>query len=195
MLAHKATHEGKVAAEVIAGENVAFDARAIPNVAYTDPEVAWTGLTETQAKAEGIEYETARSRGPRPAARSAMGRGEGMTKLLVEPGTRRILGAGIVGVNAGELIAEAVLALEMGADAEDIGAHDPPAPDAVRDARLRRRGRRGHDHRPHAAPRSGAQPPPRRLVSFCPARLRDCRDESRSRAAPGGHAQDDGQLL
>jgi len=128
MLAHKATHEGKVAAEVIAGEPSAFDPRTIPSVAYTDPEVAWMGLTETEAKAEGIEYE----KGTFPWAASgrslALGRSEGMTKLLFEPGTRRLLGAGLVGPGAGELIAEAVHALEMGADAEDIGLTIHPHP-------------------------------------------------------------------
>jgi dihydrolipoamide dehydrogenase len=121
MLAHKATHEGKVAAEVIAGHSVSFDARAIPSVAYTDPEVAWMGLTETEAKAQGVPYE----KGSFPWAASgralSLGRDEGLTKVLVDPRTRRILGAGLVGPGAGELIAEAVHALEMGADAEDIG--------------------------------------------------------------------------
>ncbi|HET9720018.1 MAG TPA: dihydrolipoyl dehydrogenase [Solirubrobacteraceae bacterium] len=129
MLAHKATHEGKVAAEVIAGDaGAAFDPRAIPSVAYTDPEVAWMGLTETAAKAEGLKYEKATI--PWAASGRALGlaRPEGMTKLLVEPGTRRLLGAGMVGVNAGELIAETVHALEMGADAEDIGLTIHPHP-------------------------------------------------------------------
>ena len=128
MLAHKATHEGKVAAEVIAGHDVAFDARAIPNVAYTDPEVAWMGLTETEAKEQGVPYE----KGTFPWAASgralSLGRSEGSTKLLIDPETRRILGAGMVGVNAGELIAETVHALEMGADAEDIGLTIHPHP-------------------------------------------------------------------
>jgi dihydrolipoamide dehydrogenase len=128
MLAHKAGHEGKVAAEVIAGHDVAFDARAIPSVAYTDPEVAWMGLTETQAKADGIEVETAVFPWAASGRALGIGRPEGMTKLIVEPGTRRLLGAGIVGVNAGELIAELVLALEMGADAEDIGLTIHPHP-------------------------------------------------------------------
>ncbi len=128
MLAHKATHEGKVAAEVIAGHDVAFDARAIPSVAYTDPEIAWMGLTETRAKADGIEIETAAFPWSASGRAIGTGRSEGMTKLIVEPGTRRLLGAGIVGVNAGELIAEAVLALEMGADAEDVGLTIHPHP-------------------------------------------------------------------
>src|SRR4051794_2132791 len=128
MLAHKATHEGKVAAEVIAGHDVAFDARAIPSVAYTDPEVAWMGLTETEAKAQNVPYE----KGAFPWAASgralSIGRPDGSTKLLVDPDTRRVLGAGIVGANAGELIAEAVHALEMGADAEDVGLTIHPHP-------------------------------------------------------------------
>ncbi len=128
MLAHKASHEGHVAAEVIAGHDVVFDPRSIPSVAYTDPEVAWTGLTETQAKADGIEVETALFPWAASGRALGMGRSEGMTKLIVEPETRRLLGAGFVGVNAGELVAETVLALEMGADAEDIGLSIHPHP-------------------------------------------------------------------
>ncbi|MGD8588948.1 MAG: dihydrolipoyl dehydrogenase [Chromatiales bacterium] len=128
MLAHKATHEAKVAAEVIAGLPARFDPLAIPSVAYTDPEVAWMGLTETEAKAEGIAYE----KGAFPWAASGralgIGRDEGLTKLLFDPVTKRILGAGITGPNAGELIGETVLALEMGADAEDIGLTIHPHP-------------------------------------------------------------------
>ena len=128
MLAHKATHEGKVAAEVIAGQPSLFDPMAIPSVAYTDPEVAWMGLTETEAKVKGIDYE----KGVFPWAASGralgIGRDEGMTKLLFDPETKRILGAGMVGPNAGELIAATVLALEMGADAEDIGLTVHPHP-------------------------------------------------------------------
>ena len=161
MLAHKATHEGKVAAEVIAGENVTFDARSIPNVAYTDPEVAWTGLTETQAKDDGIEYEKATFPWAASGRSLSMGRDDGLTKVLVEPGTNRLLGAGIVGTNAGELIAEAVHAIEVGSDAAGHRPDDPPAPDAVGDARLRRRDGRGHDHRPDAA----AQAARRRLLT------------------------------
>ncbi len=121
MLAHKATHEGRVAAEVIAGENVAFDPRAIPSVAYTDPEVAWTGLTEVEAVDSDTAYEKAAVPWQASGRALALGRAEGLTKLLVDPETRRVLGAGIVGPNAGELIAEVTLAVEMGADAEDIG--------------------------------------------------------------------------
>ena len=128
MLAHKAVHEGKVAAEVIAGHKAAFDARAIPSVAYTDPEVAWMGLTETEAKAQGIAYEKASFPWAASGRALSIGRDEGLTKLIVEKETHRILGAGIVGSNAGELIAEAVLALEMGADAEDIGLTIHPHP-------------------------------------------------------------------
>jgi len=128
MLAHKATHEGKVAAEVIAGEPALFDPLAIPSVAYTDPEVAWMGLTETEAKAKGIAYE--KGVFPWAASGRALGihRDEGLTKLLFDPETKRILGAGIVGPNAGELIGETVLALEMGADMEDIGMTIHPHP-------------------------------------------------------------------
>ncbi len=128
MLAHKAVHEGKVAAENIAGHKAFFEPMTIPSVAYTDPEIAWMGLTETQAKAQGIAYE----KGSFPWAASgralSVAREEGMTKVLLDPKTRRILGAGIVGVNAGELIAEAVLALEMGADMEDMGLTIHPHP-------------------------------------------------------------------
>ncbi|NEX21761.1 dihydrolipoyl dehydrogenase [Thiorhodococcus mannitoliphagus] len=128
MLAHKATHEAKVAAEVIAGLPAQFDPLTIPSVAYTDPEVAWMGLTETQAKEDGIAYE--KGVFPWAASGRALGihRDEGMTKLLFDPETKRILGAGIVGPNAGELIGEAVLALEMGADMEDIGLTIHPHP-------------------------------------------------------------------
>jgi dihydrolipoamide dehydrogenase len=128
MLAHKATHEGKTAAEVIAGQNVVFEPRGIPSVAYTDPEVAWIGLTETAAKEQGIAFE----KGTFPWAASGralgLGRDEGLTKLLVDPDTRQVLGAGIVGPNAGDLVSEVALALELGADAEDIGLTIHPHP-------------------------------------------------------------------
>ena len=128
MLAHKAVHEGKVAAEVAAGEKRAFDARVIPSVAYTDPEVAWAGLTETQAKAQGIKYE----KGVFPWAASGRslsnGRSEGMTKLLFDPEDDRVIGGGIVGTNAGDLIAEVALAIEMGSDAVDLGHTIHPHP-------------------------------------------------------------------
>ncbi|MGZ5050608.1 MAG: dihydrolipoyl dehydrogenase [Methylobacter sp.] len=121
MLAHKAAHEGKVAAEVAAGHKSGFDALTIPAVAYTDPEVAWMGLTENQAKQQGIEYDRAVFPWAASGRSLSLGRKEGLTKILCDKQTGRILGAGMVGTNAGELIAEAVMALEMGADAEDIG--------------------------------------------------------------------------
>ncbi len=121
MLAHKATHEAKVAAEVAAGHKAVFDARCIPSVAYTDPEIAWVGINETDAKARGIEF----GKGVFPWAASgrslALNRDEGFTKILFDNESRRVIGAGIVGTNAGELIAELGLAIEMGADAADIG--------------------------------------------------------------------------
>jgi dihydrolipoamide dehydrogenase len=120
MLAHKATHEGKVAAEVIAGHDVAFDAKAIPSVAYTDPEVAWMGLTETEAAAQGRAVEKAVFPWAASGRALSLGRDEGLTKLLFDPETHRLLGAGIVGPGAGELIAESVHALELGAEAEDL---------------------------------------------------------------------------
>jgi dihydrolipoamide dehydrogenase len=128
MLAHKATHEAKVAAEVAAGEKVAFDARTIPSVAYTDPEVAFVGLTETQAKAEGIDYEKAQIPWAASGRALSLGRPEGFTKLLFDKSTGRVLGGGIVGPNAGDLIAEVGLAVEMGADATDISLTIHPHP-------------------------------------------------------------------
>jgi dihydrolipoamide dehydrogenase len=128
MLAHKATHEGKVAAEVISGLDVSFDAKTIPSVAYTDPEVAWMGLTETAAKAEGVKYEKAVFPWGASGRALGLGRDEGLTKLLFESDTQRLLGAGIVGVGAGDLISETVLALEMGANAEDIALTVHPHP-------------------------------------------------------------------
>jgi dihydrolipoamide dehydrogenase len=128
MLAHKASHEGRVAAEAAAGRKSFFDARVVPAVAYTDPEVAWVGLTEDDAKARGVAYE----KGTFPWAASArsltLGRGEGLTKLLFDALTHRLLGAGIVGINAGDLIAEAALAIEMGTDAADVGLTIHPHP-------------------------------------------------------------------
>ena len=128
MLAHKAAHEGKVAAEVIAGQAVEFDARAIPSVAYTDPEVAWMGLTESEAKESGVDYQKQVFPWAASGRALGLGRGDGLTKLLFESDSHRLLGAGIVGVNAGDLIAETVLALEMAADAEDIGLTVHPHP-------------------------------------------------------------------
>jgi len=128
MLAHKASHEAKVAAEVIAGHKAAFDARTIPSVAYTDPEVAWMGLTETEAAKQGIAYEKASFPWAASGRARSIGRTEGSTKLLYDPASKRILGAGMVGPNAGELIAETVLALEMGSDMEDIALTIHPHP-------------------------------------------------------------------
>jgi dihydrolipoamide dehydrogenase len=128
MLAHKASHEGKVAAEVAAGQKSAFDARCIPSVAYTDPEIAWVGINEIEARAQKIDY----GKGLFPWAASgralALNREEGFTKLLFDKQTHRIIGAGIVGTNAGDLIAEVGLAIEMGADAADIGLTIHPHP-------------------------------------------------------------------
>ncbi len=128
MLAHKATHEGKVAAEVICGLPAAFDAKAIPAVIFTDPEIAWVGVTETEAKERGILYE----KGEFPWAASgkslALGRNEGRTKILFDKDTKRTIGVGIVGPNAGDLISEGALAIEMGADAEDISLTVHPHP-------------------------------------------------------------------
>ena len=120
MLAHKATHEGKIAAEVIAGKATEWRALTIPSVAYTDPEIAWMGLSENDAKAQGIDYDKAAFPWAASGRSLSIGRKEGVTKLLSDKKTGRILGAGIVGTNAGELIAEAVLALEMGANVEDL---------------------------------------------------------------------------
>ena len=121
MLAHKATHEGKVAAEVIAGHKVEFVASVIPSVAYTDPEVAWVGVTETEAKAQGIAIEKASFPWAASGRALSISRSEGATKLIFDKETQRLIGAGIVGINAGELLAETVLAIEMGADAHDLG--------------------------------------------------------------------------
>jgi len=128
MLAHKASHEGKVAAERIAGHDVVFEPRAIPSVAYTDPEVAWCGLTETEANESDTKYEKAVFPWQASGRALSLGRPEGLTKLLVDPESRQILGAGIVGPNAGDLIAEVCLAMEMGADAEDIALTIHPHP-------------------------------------------------------------------
>ena len=128
MLAHKATHEGKVAAEVCAGHKASFDALAIPSVAYTDPEVAWTGLTETEAREQGIDYDKATFPWAASGRALGIGRSEGLTKVLFDRESGRLLGAGIVGPHAGDLIAEATLAIEMGADARDIGLTIHPHP-------------------------------------------------------------------
>jgi len=121
MLAHKAVHEGKVAAEVICGHKVEFQAMAIPSVAYTDPEVAWVGLTENEARQNGIEIEKGAFPWVASGRALSIARTEGLTKLILDKASGRVLGAGMVGINAGELLAEAVLAIEMGATAEDIG--------------------------------------------------------------------------
>jgi dihydrolipoamide dehydrogenase len=128
MLAHKATHEGKVAAEAAAGLKSFFDARVIPSVAYTDPEVAWVGLTETEAKASGVAYEKASFPWSASGRSLAIGRDEGHTKLLFDPETHRVLGGGIVGTSAGDLISEVALAVEMGADAADLALTIHPHP-------------------------------------------------------------------
>jgi dihydrolipoamide dehydrogenase len=128
MLAHKATHEAKVAAETIAGMDVIFDVRGIPTVAYTDPELAWVGLTETQAKERGIAYERAAFPWSASGRALTLDSASGFTKLLIDPDTEQVLGAGIVGTNAGELIAEVDLALELGADALDLALTVHPHP-------------------------------------------------------------------
>ena len=128
MLAHKATHEGKVAAEVICGHKVEFQALTIPSVAYTDPEIAWAGVTEEEAKQNNIEYEKAVFPWAASGRAISTNRTEGMTKLIFDKKTDRLIGAAIVGTNAGELIAETVLAIEMGADAHDIGLTINPHP-------------------------------------------------------------------
>ncbi len=128
MLAHKAMHEAKVAAEVAAGHKSYFDARVIPSVAYTDPEVAWAGLTETDAKKNGTAYKKGQFPWVASGRSLALGRDEGFTKLLFDPVSHRVLGGGMVGPNAGELVAEVALAIEMGADAADIGLTIHPHP-------------------------------------------------------------------
>jgi dihydrolipoamide dehydrogenase len=128
MLAHKASHQGKVAAEVAAGQKSGFDARVIPSVAYTDPEIAWVGLTETIAKAEGVAYELGRFPWAASGRSLGMGRDEGLTKILFDPESHRVLGAGVVGAGAGDLIAELTLAIEMDCEAEDLALTIHPHP-------------------------------------------------------------------
>lgn len=128
MLAHKASHEGRVAVEAIAGHKAVFDPKAIPAVVFTDPEIAWTGLTETQAREKEIKYEVAKFPWSASGRATTLGRMDGVTKILVEPYTQRILGIGICGPNAGELIAEGVLALEMGANVTDLKLTIHPHP-------------------------------------------------------------------
>jgi dihydrolipoamide dehydrogenase len=128
MLAHKAMHEARVAAEVAAGMKSAFDARVIPSVAYTDPEIAWAGLTETEAKERNVAYEKGSFPWSASGRALGIGRRDGSTKLLFDPGTKRLLGAGIVGPNAGDLIAELALAIEMDCEAADIALTIHPHP-------------------------------------------------------------------
>jgi dihydrolipoamide dehydrogenase len=128
MLAHKATHEAKVAAEVIADLPAAFDPLTIPSVAYTNPEIAWAGVTEAQAKEQGLEFEKASFPWAASGRSLSMGRDDGVTKLIVDKASHKVIGVGITGPNAGELIAEAVLAIEMGADVEDLALTIHPHP-------------------------------------------------------------------
>jgi dihydrolipoamide dehydrogenase len=128
MLAHKATHEGLVAARVIAGKQTAFDATAIPAVVFTDPEIAWCGLTEEAAKASGQAVKVVRFPWAASGRATTLGRNEGLTKLVLDAESGRVLGMGLCGVSAGELIAEGVLAIEMGAVAEDLAASIHPHP-------------------------------------------------------------------
>jgi dihydrolipoamide dehydrogenase len=128
MLAHKASHQGKVAVEALLGEPAVFQPQAIPAVVFTDPEIAWAGLTEEQAKAEGIEVEVARYPWAASGRAVALGRTEGFTKLLIDPDSQRILGIGIVGINAGDILTEAVVAIEMGATARDLAESIHPHP-------------------------------------------------------------------
>jgi dihydrolipoamide dehydrogenase len=128
MLAHKAVHEGHVAAEAAAGHKAHFDARVIPSVAYTDPEVAWVGLTEEEAARQGVKVEKAMFPWAASGRAIANGRDEGFTKLLFDASTHRVVGGGIVGTHAGDMIGEVALAIEMGADATDIGRTVHPHP-------------------------------------------------------------------
>jgi dihydrolipoamide dehydrogenase len=120
MLAHKASHEGKVAVEALAGQAAAFEPRAIPAVVFTDPEIAWAGLTETEAKRQGRKVEVAQFPWAASGRAQAIGRPEGLTKWLIDPETQRVLGCGIVGSGAGDLIGEAVLAIELGCSVRDV---------------------------------------------------------------------------
>jgi len=128
MLAHKASHEGRVAAEVIAGHKVAFEPNAIPAVIFTDPEIAWCGLTETQAKERGIDIAVAKFPWGASGRAMTLERTDGLTKLLVDPKTERVLGVAIVGVGAGDMIAEGALAIEMGALVSDVKLTIHPHP-------------------------------------------------------------------
>jgi dihydrolipoamide dehydrogenase len=128
MLAHKASYEGRLAAEVIAGRNVIYDPRAIPAVVFTDPELAWCGLMEQEAKDKGLDIQVARFPWAASGRARTLGRTDGVTKIVVENVTDRVLGIGIAGTGAGELIAEGVLAIEMGATAMDMGLTIHPHP-------------------------------------------------------------------
>jgi dihydrolipoamide dehydrogenase len=128
MLAHKASHEGKAAVEGLAGKAVAFEPQAIPAVVFTDPEIAWAGLTETEAKARGIAVETAQFPWAASGRAQAIGRTEGLTKWIVDPQSQRLLGCGIVGAGAGDLVSEAVLAIEMGCSVHDLAETIHPHP-------------------------------------------------------------------
>jgi dihydrolipoamide dehydrogenase len=128
MLAHKATHEGRVAAEVVAGKPASFDKKAIPAVVFTDPEIAWAGLTESEAKRDGIQVEVEIYPWAASGRAQALGITDGLTKWLVDPDSGRVLGCGIVGTGAGELIAEAVLAIEMGCEVHDVTESVHPHP-------------------------------------------------------------------
>jgi len=128
MLAHKASHEGRVAAEVVSGRNTAFEPRAIPAVVFTDPEIAWCGLTERLAREENRRVKVARFPWAASGRAKTIGRSDGFTKLVIDPASERVLGVGIVGPGAGELIAEGTLAVEMGATARDVALTIHPHP-------------------------------------------------------------------
>ncbi len=151
MLAHKASHEGRTAVEVIHGKKVAFEPLAIPAVVFTDPEIAWAGLTETQAKEKNIKFEIAKFPWTASGRATTLGRSDGITKLIIDPDTERILGVGICGPGAGELIAEGVLAIEMGANATDLKLTIHPHPtlsETVMEAAEVFFGQSTHIHRP-----------------------------------------------
>jgi dihydrolipoamide dehydrogenase len=128
MLAHKAAHEGKLAAQVIAGDDLVWDPRAIPAVVFTDPEIAWCGLTETEAKKEQREVKVGKFRWGASGRAATVGRNDGLTKVLVDPNTDQVLGVGLVGPGAGELVSEGVVAVEMGATAKDLALCIHPHP-------------------------------------------------------------------